>query len=134
MKTTSTAFLLLFLIGAGCTTVPDQIETFIMDYPHGEYRIHVNNTGEAYLYYGAAPSAKLIRKNTFSVDELYALFKEHLHPNVPSEDWPDPKSQAGMVTLKYTDGREENFLIFDMPIITGRIFEKAKANIEGEFL
>jgi len=104
-----------------------------MDYPHGENRIHVKSTGEAYLYYGAAPSAKVIRKNTFSVDELYNIFKENLHPNMPREEWPDPKSQAGMVTIKYADGKEEDFLIFDMPQITGEIFDKAKENIEGEF-
>jgi hypothetical protein len=34
------------------------IDMLIMDYPHGEHRIHVKRTGEAYLYYGAKPSAK----------------------------------------------------------------------------
>lgn len=132
MKTAGITFVLLLIL-ASCATVTDQIDTFIMDYPHGEYRIHVKKTGEAYLYYGAAPSAKIISKNTFSVDELYGIFRVHLHANVPREDWPNPESQAGMVTIKYADGKEENYLIFDIPEITGRIFDKAKENIEGEF-
>jgi hypothetical protein len=133
MKIIYRIVVLLLLTAVGCATIPDNIDKFIMDYPHGEYRIHVKKTGEAYLYYGAAPSAEVIKKNTFSVDELYRTFKEHLHPNLPREDWPNPKSEAGMVTIIYTDGKEENFLIFDIPDITGRIFDKAKENIEGEF-
>ena len=38
-----------------------------------------------------------------------------------------------MVTIKYADGKEEDFLIFDIPEITGRIFDKAEENIEGDF-
>jgi hypothetical protein len=134
MKKACTAYVLLLLFVSGCASSSDQINTFIMDYPHGEYRIHVNKTGEAYLYYGAAPSAKIIRKGTFSVGELYNLFRDYLHPNMPREDWPNPESQAGMITIKYTDGKEKVFLIFDMAEITGSIFDKAKENIEGEYL
>ncbi len=133
MKIIYRIVLLLLLVAAGCAATPDNIDTFIMDYPHGEYRIHVNRTGEAYLYYGAAPSAKIIKENTFSVDQLYNIFREHLHPNVPREEWPDPKAEAGMVTIKYADGKEVDYLIFDLPEITGRIFDTARENIEGEF-
>jgi len=102
-----------------------------MDYPHGEQRIMVKRSGEAYLYFASSPSFKIIRKNTFSVDELYRSFEEHLHPNVPREQWPDPQSQCGMVTLRYADDREEDYLIVDMLEFTTQIFDKAKKNAEG---
>ncbi len=56
-----------------------------MDFPHGEYRIHVNRTGDTYLYYGAGATAQIIKKGTFSAKSLVRKFKEHLHPNLPRE-------------------------------------------------
>ena len=104
-----------------------------MDYPHGESRIHVMRTGEAYLYYGAGAQAQIIRKNTFSVEGLHDIFKPYLHPNLPREKWPNPKSQAGMVTIRYINEKEEVYLIFDLQELTKEIFEKAKHNITGDF-
>jgi hypothetical protein len=105
-----------------------------MDYPHGEHRIHVMQTGEAYLYYGANPSAKIIAQGIFSVDELYNTFKPYLHQNMPREEWPDPKSQAGMITARYMNGDEKDFLIFDLQKLTSKVFHKAEKNISGEHL
>ena len=104
-----------------------------MDYPHGEYRLHVKRTGEAYLFYGSKPSAQIIRKGTFSVERLYDMLHPYLHPNMPKEEWPNPKSQAGMVTIRYINGKEEDYLIFDLQERTKVIFEKAKQNITGDF-
>jgi hypothetical protein len=103
-----------------------------MDYPHGEHRIHVKRTGDAYLYFGAIPSAKTIAKDTFSAEELYDTFKPFLHRNLPREQWPDPESQAGMITVRYMNGEEEDFLIFDLHELTSEIFERAEKNIAGE--
>ena len=108
------------------------IDMFIMDFPHGERRIHVKQTGEAYLYYGAKPSAQIITKGTFSVAELYDTFKPFLHQNLPREQWPDPQSQAGLVTVGYINGEEEDYLIFDLQALAGEIFETAEKNISGE--
>lgn len=117
---------------ASSAVAQNKIDMFIMDYPHGEYRIHVKRTGDAYLYYGARATAQIIRKDTFSVEGLNRIFKQHLHPNLPREQWPNPKSQAGMVTIRYTDGKEENYLIFDLQELTEEIFKEAKHNIIGK--
>jgi hypothetical protein len=130
MKATAIKLLSTIMIMASCASAQNTIDMFIMDYPHGEYRIHVERTGEAYLYYGAGPQSQTIRTHTFSADGLYHMFKEYLHPNVPREEWPNPKSQAGMVTIRYSDGTQGDYLIFDMQEMTKKIFEKAKQNIE----
>lgn len=130
MKTAVASFISTLLIVASCTSARNTIDMFIMDYPHGEHRIHVKKSGEAYLYYGAGPKSQTIKTNTFSADGLFITLKEHLHPNVPREEWPNPKSQAGMVTIRYTDGTQENYLIFDLSELTKKIFERAKQNID----
>jgi len=130
MKTTVFTFISTILIMAACASAQNTIDVFIMDYPQGEYRIHVNSTGEAYLYYGARPQSQTIKTNTFSADGLYLIFKQHLHPNVPREEWPNPKSQSGMVTIRYSDGTQEDYLIFDALELTKQVFDKAKQNAE----
>jgi len=133
MKISAITIISIIWIFASCAFAQNSIDLFIMDYPHGEYRIHVKRTGEAYLYYGARASSQIIKKDTFTADELYLIFKEHLHPNLPREEWPNPKSQSGMVTIRYSDGKQEDYLIFDMSEFTTKIFEKAKQNIERDF-
>lgn len=110
----------------------NDVDMFIMDFPHGERRIHVKQTGEAYLYYGAMPQAKTIAKDTFSIEKLYDTFKPFLHQNLPREQWPDPTSQAGMVTVRYLNGKEVDYLIFDQHELTNKIFKTAETNIVGE--
>ena len=133
MKATVLNLLFALVLLSTSAAARDKIDLFIMDYPHGEDRIHVKRTGEAYLYYGAKISAQVIKKDTFSAESLYKEFKQYFHPNVPREQWPNPKSQAGMVTVRYTDGKEDNFLIFDLQDFTEKIFDKAKQNIIGDF-
>ena len=133
MKVNILKLTLILLLSATCAQAQGNIDMFIMDYPQGEYRIHVKSTGEAYLYYGAGASAKVIRNGTFSAEHLYSVFRPHLHPNLPREEWPNPKSQAGMVTIRYTDGKEEDYLIYDLRELTERIFDKAKHNIIRDF-
>lgn len=123
-------FLVLPLMS--CAMAQDEIDMFIMDYPHGEHRIHVKRTGDAYLYYGAKPQARVIAKDTFSAGYLYDTFKPYLHKNQPREKWPDPTSQAGMVTIRYVDGEEKDYLIFDLHELTSEIFQVAEKNIAGE--
>ena len=61
------------------------------------------------------------------------MFKPYLHSNMPREEWPNPKSQAGMVTIRYINGKEEDYLIFDLLEHTKIIFDKAKQNVTGDF-
>lgn len=133
MKRTVLKLVFVFLLFSTFATAQDKIDLFIIDYPHGEDRLHVKSTGEAYLYYGAGPLAKIIKNGTFSAEHLYTVFKPHLHPNLPREQWPNPKSQAGIVTVRYTSGNEENYLIYDLQELTENIFDKAKQNIIGDF-
>ena len=134
MKKIIVKLTLTILLFAACAKAQGYvIDTFLMDYPHGEYRIHVKKTGETYLYYGAGALAKVIKSGTFSAEHLYNVFKPHLHPNLPREKWPNPKSQAGMVTIRHTDGHEESFLIYDLQEFTEEIFNKAKHNIIKDF-
>lgn len=125
--------ILFIMLLSSCAVAQDNIEVFIMDYPHGEDRLHVKRTGEAYLYYGALPSAQVIRKETFTANGLYEVFEKYLYPNLPRDEWPNPKSEAGMVTIQYMDGQEEDFLIFDVEQLAKEVFDKAKSNIVGRF-
>jgi hypothetical protein len=47
----------------------------------------------------------------------------------PGEDWSNPNSQAGVVTIRYIDGREEDYLIFDLQLLAEEAFEKTRDNI-----
>ena len=133
MKIIALKFMFFILLSASCAADPHKIDMFIMDYPHGEYRLLVRRTGEAYLFYGEKASAQIIKKDTFSVEELYDIFKPYLYPNLPREEWPDPKLQFGMIIIRYINAEEENYLIFDLQKITEKIFEKAEIHISGTY-
>lgn len=134
MKRAIIFLVLLVPLLTSCSFASYKIDRFIMDYPHGEQRIMVERSGKAFLYYGSRASFKTIKKNTFSIDKLYKVFKNNMHANVPREEWPNPKSKAGMITLVYKDGTDEDFLIFDMPEVTQKIFDKAKENKSKDIL
>ena len=121
----------LLTLCVGWIESSDSIESISMDFPHGETRLLVQRNGEAFLFYGALPSYQKIRKGTFDLDELYKQLKPHLHENVPRENWPDPKSKAGMVTIRFKNKSQRDYLIFDEGLAK-IIFDKAKGNIVGQ--
>ena len=62
----------------------------------------------------------------------YKQIQLYLQPNVPRENWPDPKAQAGMVQIRFINKSEESFLIFDPQEWTNKLFNNARKNIISE--
>jgi len=118
----------LLTVCIGCLESSDSIESLSMDFPHGETRLLVQRDGEAFLFYGALPSYQEIGRGTFDLDELYKQLKSHLRENVPRENWPDPKSKAGMVSISFKNKSKKDYLIFNEGLAK-IIFDKAKGNI-----
>jgi hypothetical protein len=132
LKPKSFALVLLTLLGMSCAPQENKIDAIIADYPHGQRRIRAEQSGEAYLSYGARPQFQVIEPDIFSVEKLYAQLQGHLHENQPREQWPDPTSERGMVTVFFSDGTKKDFLIFDKAELMGKIFTQAEQNIVGE--
>lgn len=124
--------LIAFTIQVSWAEEPRKLDRFMMDYPHGEYRISVTSLGEAFLYYGASPKTKVIKEGVFFSHDLYEKFKPYLHENVPRENRPNPDAVYGMVTLIYSDGSETTHLIYDLDTITKSVFIKANENIVSQ--
>ena len=72
---------------------------------------------------------KKIKDGVIDIDALYRQLEGRLHSNAPHENWPDPKSTAGMVTIQYKDKTEKGFLIFDEEEFAESLFSKVKDNI-----
>ena len=121
--------IIIFILITGCLQKSSLIERISIAYPYGESRLLVQRNGDAFLFYGALPQHEKIRNGTFDIDELYRQLKGHLHDNVPREDWPDPESIAGMVTITFTDETMISYLIFDEKKFATIIFDKARKNI-----
>ena len=124
-------FILINLIfsQAGCTQKAGAIESILISYPIGETTLLVQSNGESSLFYGALPQYQKIKQGIFNIDELYNQSKTRLHDNVPREEWPDPKSEAGMVNILFQDGTKKEYLIFDEQAFTEQLFSKARENI-----
>lgn len=105
-----------------------------MEFPLGENRIHIKNTGETYLYYGALARRKIIKRGIFSIEELYEQIKANLEPNLPTEQRAHPEANYGMVSLHYCSGQERVYLAYNIGILANAVFQKANNNIEYEGL
>lgn len=121
----------LLLATAGCERQSGTIERIIMDFPHGESRLMVERNGTTYLYYGSRPQFEVVSPGTFPIDTLFDSLKTRIHENRPREDWPDPQSTAGMVTVVYESGEERDYLIFDEFEFARQLFGRARLNIVG---
>ncbi|PCJ31037.1 MAG: hypothetical protein COA90_07595 [Gammaproteobacteria bacterium] len=126
--------LLIFIAPISWAEEHLDLERFTMDYPHGQNSISVSRTGEAHTYYGSGYKAKTLKKGVFTAAALYEAFSPHLHNNVPREQWPNSDAVYGMVTLRYSDGSETSYLIFNLNVMTERVFEKANRHIVKEGL
>lgn len=122
----------VFLLQMRCNEKTSSIERISIDFPHGETRLLVRRNGEALLFYGALAQHQKIKNSTFDVDELYKQLQTRLHDNVPREEWPNPKSKAGMVTINFNNKAKKDYLIFDEEEFAERLFNKAKKNIVGQ--
>ncbi len=110
----------------------DEVCSFIMDFPHGESRIHLNNSDEVYLFYGALPNRKKIKKGLFSINEIYDQIKDKLEPNLPREQRSQPNATYGMVSISYCNGTEKTYLVTGIKVLADNIFKKANNNVEYE--
>jgi hypothetical protein len=119
---------LLVLVGTAWGEDTNSIESISIDFPHGETRLLVQRNGESFLFYGALPQYQKIKNNTFDIDELYKQLQERLRDNVPREQWPNPKSRAGMVQIRFQDKHKRDYLIFDEDVFAERLFSKARKN------
>ncbi len=123
------ALMILLITGiVGCKEDRNPIESISIDYPHGETRLLVERSGEAFLYYGALPSFQKVRSGTFDTEILYKQLETRLHDNVPREEWSNPRATAGMVIIAYQDQSEEDYLIFDEQYAE-QLFREARENI-----
>ncbi len=121
-------FLIFSIFITGCAS---SIESISMSYPSGLDRILVKSNGEAFLFFGVLMPER-IKKDIFNVEELRVSLKGRLFKNLPTERWPDPNAIAGMVTFRYLDKTEKDFLIFNEEKFAEVIFKKAKENIIKE--
>ena len=121
--------MMVFVIANGCNTRAEMPTTINMDFPHGETRLLVNEDGTAFLFYASRPQHEVVRPNTFELDELFNDLQDKLNPNVPMEERP-VHDAYGMVTFRFSDGREEDYLIYDGDFAEA-YFEIARANIIG---
>ena len=106
------------------------MESLTIDYPHGEDRLMLRADGEAVLYYGALPQSQTVENGIFDLEQILEQLKPKLCPNTPREEWDNPNSTAGMVTIRYAGSRSEDvFLIFDQSRFAERLFSKAKRHV-----
>ena len=122
----------LFFLQMGCNEKASSIQSISIDFPHGETGLLVRRNGEALLFYCALPQHQKVKNSTFDIDELYKQLQTRLHDNVPREEWPNPKSKAGMVTIDFDNKAKKDYLIFDEEEFAERLFNKAKKNIVGQ--
>lgn len=113
----------------GCLQRSSSIERISISFPLGETRLLVQRNGDAFLFYGALPQHEKINNGTFNIDELYKQLRDRLHDNEPREDWINPKSEAGIVTIIFTNKTKKSYLIFDEKDFANMIFDKARKNI-----
>ncbi len=134
MKLIYSCFLaLLCCIQTGYSETEGEIEFISISYPEGEDSLRVWEDGRASLFYGALPQSKIIKRGTFNTKQLYEQVRPRLHPNLPVEDWPDPKAERGMVTIQFKGKEtEKSYLIFNEQEFANALFDKARRNIVGD--
>ena len=120
---------MVFVIANGCSKRAEMPTTISMDFPHGETRLLVKEDGTAFLFYAALPQHEVVRPNTFELDQLFNELQDKIDPNAPMEERPVHEAY-GMVTFRFSDGREDVCLIYDGAFAEA-YFEIARANIVG---
>ena len=125
-------FTLLFLtlcalLVSACDTETASVIGIIVDFPHGALRLLVWRDGETRLFYGALPTHRTVQSNTFNIDDLFQQLQPRLHDNVPAENRPLGQPY-GMATIEFSDGSEQDYLIYDETFAV-ELFQVACANL-----
>lgn len=124
---TLSAITLCALILSACETDTTLMTRIIVDFPHGALRLLVQRDGETRLFYGALPNHRTVQSNTFNIDDLFQQLQPRLHDNVPAENRPLGQPY-GMATIEFSDGSEQDYLIYDKPFAV-ELFQAACANL-----
>ncbi len=99
-----------------------------MAYPEGATTLYVERSGQSRLTYGALPQFQQLKTGTFNIDDLYQHLLPRLHENTPKEEWPNPKSEAGTVTIIYSNDARKIYLLLDANKFTEELFSEARKN------
>jgi hypothetical protein len=118
------------LIVSACDTEPSLVTAIIVDFPHGALRLLVQRDGETRLFYGALPADRAVKSNTFNIDDLFGQLQPRLHDNVSAENRPIGQPY-GMATIEFSDGSEQDYLIYDEKFAV-ELFQAACANLVEE--
>lgn len=121
------ALSLLTLVGCGAPSNP--VTSIVMDFPYGETRLLIQRDGEARLFYGALPQSQIVKPGTFDIDEIAAELQPRLSKVVPAEERPLGQPY-GLVTLEFTDGSRQDYLIYD-GAFADELFQTARENVVG---
>jgi hypothetical protein len=121
------ALLVLLVPFAGCHKDLGQITHINIDFPHGETRLLVNNTGEARLYYGALPKALQVERGFFDIKKVYKDLKSRLEP-VVTNDKMKPGVSYCMVTISFKDKKKVDYFITDREFAE-ELFQMARDNL-----
>jgi hypothetical protein len=121
------ALMVLLIPFAGCNEDLGQITHISIDFPHGETRLHVDDKGEAYLYYGALPKALQVEKGVFDIKKVYKDLRSRLEP-VVTNDKMRPGVSYGMVTISFKDKKKVDYFITDKDF-ADKLFRTARDNL-----
>lgn len=103
------------------------VDSFSLDFPHGELRLSFDRSGDTRLFYAALPACRTVRSGAFDVDKVFRRLQPRLHENVPAEERPIGQAY-GMVNLGFINGRQEYHLIYDADFAEG-LLRTACANL-----
>ena len=130
LRFTLLAITLCALIVSACDTEPSPVTAIIVDFPHGALRLLVQRDGETRLFYGALPTHRAVKSDTFNIDDLFRQLQPRLHDNVSAENRPIGQPY-GMVTIEFNDGSGQDYLIYD-EAFAAELFQTACANLLEE--
>lgn len=122
------------LIVSACDTNSASVTGIIVDFPHGALRLLVQRDGDTRLYYGAHFTHRVVQSSAFNIDDLFQQLQPRLHDNVPAENRPIIGQPYGMATIEFSDGSEQDYLIYDESFAL-ELFQAACANLveDAEF-
>lgn len=119
--------IVILVLFGGCHEEVGQITYISIDFPHGETRLHVNNRGEASLYYGALPKALHVETGAFDIQKIYKDLRSRLEP-VVTNDKMKPGISYGMVTISFRDKKSVDYFITDREFAE-ELFQMARDNL-----
>jgi len=115
------------LILSACNTDIPVVTRIIVDFPHGALRLLVQRDDKVRLFYGELPTSRAIQNSIFNIDDLFQQLQPRLHDVVSAENRPIGQPY-GMATIEFSDGSEQDYLIYDGTFAV-ELFKAACANI-----